>query len=160
MSLHHHRMNDEMSQLRKLFAELAALYDIAYEKSGVEGHESLATGEIYYDTLRGTYRKLKVDLLSLQQQVLLELSVKTINDTMRSERFVPSGLMFDEFSDLRTFLGRFILRDYFTERVEVEKEAMRIMPEHPARLVIERALKQNIHAVAKEKCQLSDAVFT
>ena len=65
----------DASQFRKIFAELSALHDVELLKSDIQSHISLGIGERYHKPLRDTYRKLKLDLPSLQQQVLLALAV-------------------------------------------------------------------------------------
>ena len=80
---------DEVSQFRKVFAELTAIHDVNVQKSGVESHNSLGVGERHHKPLHDIYRKPKIDHPKLQRQILLALSVKAINDTLGPEGLVP-----------------------------------------------------------------------
>ena len=108
-------MVHEGSQFVKIFAELSELHDVQLEQSGVQSHHILGIGKRYHKALRDTYRKLKLDLSFMQRQVLLALAVKAMNDTLGPEDLVPSSLVFNEFTCLRTFVGPVISRKSLAE---------------------------------------------
>ena len=83
-----------------------ALHEVNLEKSGIQYHNSIGTGERYHKPLRDTFRKLKIDHPKMQPQLLFALAVKAMNDTPGSEGTVPSGLVFSEFPSLRSFEDR------------------------------------------------------
>lgn len=93
-------MVDEGSQFRKIFAELGAPHNINLEKSGVESQSSLGIRERYHRPLRESYSRIKVDYPKTQRQLLLALSVKSINDTLGLDGIVLSALVFGEFPSL------------------------------------------------------------
>lgn len=60
--------------------------------SGIESHNSIGSGESYYAPLRRIYRKIRNDQPKLN--VVIQLSVKAINDAMGLEELFPSLLVF------------------------------------------------------------------
>ena len=79
----------------------------------------------------------------MQRHVLLALSVKEMNNTLGPEGFVPSSLVFCEFTSLRTFLDPTIPRPSLAEGTHTANEARRLMAKHMAPTSITRALKHN-----------------
>ena len=143
-------MVDEGAQFRNVFAELAALYDIKLEKSGIQSHNSLGIGERYHKPLSDTYLKLKLDHRSMQRQILFALATKAMNDTLGPEGHVPSSLVIGEFPTLRTFEGPLVPKPTLAECVEAAQEARRYMAKHLAQVRIKGAL--NHHTPPATKC--------
>lgn len=57
----------------------------------------------------------------MQRQVLLELSIKSINDTLSAQAIVHSSLVLIDFRSLRKFLGPIISRASLAKRGEATK---------------------------------------
>ena len=93
-----------------MFAELTTSQDIDLGNSGTQAQHSLGVGEGYQKPLRDKYRKLKIDFPKMSRQLLLALSVKSMNDTLGPEGIVPSVLVFSEFPSLRAYQGPVVLR--------------------------------------------------
>ena len=60
----------------------------------VESHNALAQGETYHAMLRRIFNKAKVERPKLNDEILLSLAVKAMNDTAGPDRLVPTLLVF------------------------------------------------------------------
>ena len=70
------------------FNEIAALQDIKVDTAGIEAYNVIGISERYHTQLRNTYRRLKIDHPSIRKDLLLQLSVKAMNDTLGTEGLV------------------------------------------------------------------------
>ena len=73
------------TQLRDSLAEIVALHIIDTDTSGTKAHNYVGIIERYNTPLRYTFRKLKVDHLSVDKKLLMEMAVKACNDTFGSK---------------------------------------------------------------------------
>ena len=103
-------MIDDGFQFRNIFEELAFLHHISLEKSGVESQNSIDVVKLCHKPLHGTYCKLKVDYLKTQWQLLFELYLKAMNNTLGSEGVLRSAPVFEEFSFLCPVSGTVLPR--------------------------------------------------
>ena len=150
---------DEGSQFRKVFTELATIHDVNVEKTDIESHNSLGTGERYHKPLRDTYLKLKIDHPTMQRQILLALYIKAMNDTLGPEGIVPSALVFGEFPSLRSLSGPIVPRLNLAERAQAAEDSKRIMIKSLAQAKISRALRQNTPPASKFTYQTGNEVL-
>ena len=134
---------DSGSQFRDTFIDICALHDVKVQTTGVESHNSLGIGERYHAPLRNTYRKLKIENGNMQPTLLLQMSVKAMNDTLGPDGIVPSALVFGEFPSLRTFEGPRENRPTLVERARIATQARKIMAQEIAKSKLQRALKHN-----------------
>lgn len=58
--------------------------------SGVESHNSLGIVERYHDPLRRIYNTLRHVSPKIDKDIALRLAIKSMNDTVRPEGYVPS----------------------------------------------------------------------
>ena len=133
-------MVDESSQFRRTFAKDATLHHLNLQKTPVESHSSMVIGEGFHNSLRDTYRKLKVDYPSIQCKLPLALSVKAMNDTVDPEETVLSTLAFSEFPSFRSVSEPVIPRPTLVERPEAAFRSRRYMSQHLARAKVKRPL--------------------
>lgn len=61
---------------------------INFRSTSIESHNSLVKGETYHSLLRRVYNKANMEQPSLQDDLVLSLSVKAMNDTS-----VPTGIV-------------------------------------------------------------------
>lgn len=76
------RLDRESSFNSHTFRELAASQVIVLQFSGIEAHNSIGQGEIYHTPLRRIFNKLNSSYSSLEDDTILHLAVKAVNDTM------------------------------------------------------------------------------
>eukprot|EP00171_Calliarthron_tuberculosum_P022911 IDg22911t1 len=72
------------------FISIATRSNVQVETTGIEAHNSLGLGERYHQPLRNTFRKLRIEYPTAPKELLLKLSVKSMNDTLGPEGLVPS----------------------------------------------------------------------
>eukprot|EP00171_Calliarthron_tuberculosum_P023357 IDg23357t1 len=90
---------DERSAFGKseAFVSVASLSNVQVESTGIESHNSHSICERYHQPLRNTFRKLRIGHPKAPKKLLLQLSVKSMNDTLGPEGLVPSALVFGEY---------------------------------------------------------------
>ena len=70
------------------------LNGIELSATGIESHNSLASGETYHAYLRRCYDKVRKDFAHLGDELILAIAVKAVNDTAGPYGLVPSLLVF------------------------------------------------------------------
>ncbi len=74
--------------------QITDMTGIELQLSGVESHNSLGKGERYHAPLRRIFLKIKDHYPNLENELILKLAVKAMNDTMGPNGLVPSLLVF------------------------------------------------------------------
>lgn len=74
--------------------QITDITGISVHISGVESHKSISKGEKYHDPLRKIFLKNKSEFSKIDNDTILKLTVKAMNDTMGPTGLVPSLLVF------------------------------------------------------------------
>lgn len=90
------RLDQESVFMSKEFASAAKSAGNTLQVSGVESHNAIGPGERYRAPLRRIYNKILEDHPDLDPKIALQLSVKSMNDTMGPDGLVPSLLVFGQ----------------------------------------------------------------
>ena len=125
---------------QRTFAELSTLYEVSIEKTGTQSHNSLGAGEKYHGSLRNTYLMLRRDHRSVDEDIILALATKALNDTVRSFGQVPSALVFGYFSSLCSYFGANSPRSTLATREIIPQNARKLMRKHMEMAKIKIAL--------------------
>ncbi|PXF40714.1 hypothetical protein BWQ96_09547 [Gracilariopsis chorda] len=150
---------DHGSAFGQLFINIAAISNVAVDRTGVEAHSSLAIGEHYHQPLRQTYRKIMAQYNNVEPDYALAASAKAMNDTLGPEGLVPSALVFGEFAQIHTRSEPPDQRETVASRAKVASSARTEMQKHMAKLRLDRALKQKTPAAADRTYQVGDKVL-
>jgi len=130
------------------FIHIARCAEVKVDKTGIEAHSSLGIGERYHQPLRTAFRKLKHENPILPDELLLQLSVQAMNNTLGPEGLVPSALVFGEFPSLRMLGEPMNPKATLESRAAVAQSARREMEQQMAQLRIKRGLRHKIPAAA------------
>lgn len=141
------------------FVYLAAVCNVQVDHTGVEAHSSLGLGERYHQPLRNTFRKLKLDFPSVDNDILLQLSIKSMNDTLGLEGLVPSALMFGEFPQVVRSATSPSPRSTLASSAQVAIAARKEMTQHMAKLRVKRALHHRVPSAADRSYSPGDKVL-
>ena len=89
---------DQGSNLGKSepFISLAARANVEVQGTGIEAHSSLRIGERYHEPILSTFRTMRIDYPNVDKELLLQLAVKAMNDSLGPEGLIPSSLVFGE----------------------------------------------------------------
>ena len=70
------------------------LYNIELHHTGIESHNSLNIGETYHAYLRRIYLKVRRDHARVDDETVLAISIKALNDTIAPKGLCPTLLVF------------------------------------------------------------------
>eukprot|EP00171_Calliarthron_tuberculosum_P000830 IDg830t1 len=118
------------------FASIATRSNVQVDSTGIEAQSSLGICERYHQPLRNTFRKMRIDFPRAPKELLLQLSVKAMNDTLGPEGIVPSLLVFD--------------------RAKMAIAARKEMSRHMAKTRVNRALRHKIPSAADRSFTIGD----
>eukprot|EP00171_Calliarthron_tuberculosum_P005792 IDg5792t1 len=133
--------------------------NVEVQATGTESHSSLNIGERYHQPLRSTFRKMALDYPQVDKGLLLQLAVKSMNDTLGPEGIVPSSLVFGEYPKVYTTSETPQQRPSIAERAKMLHTARIEMQKHMAKSRIARALKHSVPPAADNHYQPGDQVL-
>lgn len=128
-----------------IFAETAAQSNVEFETNRVEKHSSLGLGEHYHQLLRNTFQKLILEHPYAPKDLILQLSVKAMNNTIGPECLVPSALLFSEYSQVRTRAEVPASRPELANCATIAASLRTEITKHMAKIRVQRAL---LHATS------------
>lgn len=150
------RLDQESAFMSKEFKSLTNSAGIELKISGVESHNAIGPGERYHAPLRHIFLKILEDYPNLNQEIALQLSVKSMNDTMGPEGLVPSLLVFGQ---LPRFPPHSTPLLSHSERMNAMTIARKEMANITARLRIQKALKSKLPPATKYLINPGDQVY-
>ena len=137
------------SQSQNTFAEPSTLHEVTVEKTGTQSPNSLGAAEKRHGTLRNTYLKLCQEHTDVDEDLILALVTKAMNDTVGPRGLVPSAHVFGEFPSLRSYLGANIPMHTLAERAIIAQKIRKLMSKHMAVAEIKTALNKRTPAAAE-----------
>lgn len=150
------RLDQESAFMSKEFITTAHSAGIELQISGVESHNAIGSGERYHAPLRRIYLKILEDYPHLDQDIALQLSVKSINDTMGPEGLVPSLLVFGQLPRFPPHSSTLLSH---SDRLNAINIARREMADITATLRIQRALRSKLPPATKYNVAPGDNVY-
>lgn len=90
---------------------------------GVEAHSSIGLGERYHEPLRSTFRKIINSRPDIEEDLVLSLSLKAMNDTIGPKDFVLSGLVFGKFPQIKN-MSEFYVNKHLYRRGRMLKKKL------------------------------------
>ena len=150
------RVDQESSIMSKGWEAMAAAHGIELQKSGVESHNSLGTGERYHQPLRRVFSVLRARRPNLDPEVLLRYAIKGINDTMGPEGLVPSLLVFGVVPSFPTVHAELPAQK---ERLAALDAARKEMETVTSELRVQQALRSKLPPASKYHVEPGDNVL-
>ncbi len=150
---------DQGRNLGDLFVYIAAISNVKVESTGIEAHDSLGIGERYHPPMLQTFRKVKLDYLQADRDLVLRLSVKAMNGTLGPEGLVPSALVLAEFSKIFTRYETPRARFALANRPKIPRAARTEMQKHMAKMRVIRALKHPVPSAIDRIYEPGDQVL-
>ena len=95
----------------------------------------------------------------MQRQLFLALAVKSIDGTLGPEGIVPSALVFEDFTSLRSLCGPVVPRSSPSERAEAAQQSRRYTSQHLVKVKFKRAVHHNITPASDRVYQPGDEVL-
>ena len=129
--------------------DLTDMSGIELRISGVEAHNSFGIGERLHALLRCIYRKIKNDFPQISPDILLELTVKAMNDTNGENGLVPSLLVFG-------IIPRFPI---ISSHLPTHRQRMKVLSEAPMEMnafISERRISRILH---RNIAQATDHIY-
>lgn len=134
----------QWSAFGEKFKIFGCLSHVDVTRTGVESHSSLRIVERYHQPLRTTFRKLSISYHTITLPLLLAMSVKAMNDTLRPKGLVPSSLVFGELPQLSSSGDSIITRTELASRAAAENQARDETDKYMDRLRFQRALRHKV----------------
>jgi len=150
---------DQGSNFGPLFANIAANCKVPVNHTEIQSHNSLGVGERYHEPVRTTFRKLKLDFPQEKVQVLLDLAVKGMNDTLGPEGLVRSALVFGSMPSLAMLGSTPDPRATLEDRAAIANSARKSMQQQMAKLRVQRALRHQVPAAADRHFQVGQNIL-
>lgn len=150
---------DRGTEFGNLFINLAEDHNVTVEKTGTESHSSLGLCERFHTPLRTIFRKIKAEFPKINRNLALALSVKSINDTLGPEGFVPSSLVFGEFPQVYTKSESKKNRPTNLERSRMVNYAREEMEKIMSEIRIKRALHHSVPPCSENTYTANDKVL-
>lgn len=144
---------------REPFIYLAVRQNVQVEATETESHSSHGIGERYHNPLMNTYRKLRIGYPNADNSLLLQLSVKFMNDTMGPEGLVPSSIVFGEYLKVYKTSLTPISGPATEQRAVMLMTARAETQQKIENYRIQRALRHSVRADADRPYQPSDQVL-
>lgn len=120
----------------------------------------MGLGERYHEPVCTTLRKLAIDFPTVGANLLLQLTIKALNDTLGPERLVHSLLVCGEIPHVFTPSETPRARDMLGERAALAHAARSEMQTIMAKMRVGRALKHSVPAAADCSYEFDDQVLT
>eukprot|EP00171_Calliarthron_tuberculosum_P010910 IDg10910t1 len=133
--------------------------NIQVEATGTGSRASLGIGEICYQHIRGTFRKMRICFSSADKNLLLQLCVKAMNDTLGIEGLVPSSISASEYSKVYTPSETQRLRPTTEQRAAMLKQARAEMQINMEKSRASKALLRFVPTSAEWNYNPSDKVL-
>ena len=149
------RVDHESSFVSETWRELAAANNIRLEYSGIESHNSLASGETYHSHLRRVFLVLRSAHPATDPETILAYATKGMNDTMGPQGITPSELVFGQ---RPSFPANGSLREPQRTRMAIIRAARAEMAQITAEDRIRRALKGKLPPNARITIKAGDLV--
>lgn len=144
--LHNRILIDELFAFGDQFVYFCKISNINASISGVESQNSLGFGDRYRQPLLISYRKLKLAYTLLNRDILLAMSFKYMNETLRRELIFISSLVFCDLPQMRSAGDDAIPCPKLLARVTAARESQQKMDTIMSRLPLNGALFHTIHA--------------
>ncbi len=157
--LRHKIVVGQGSQFGKIFKRVGALRHVEIVETGTESHSSLGLGERYHEPFRTTHRKLSLQFLRVDPEVLLSFSVKAMNDTLGLGGLVSSAFVFGEYSSIQTVSEPLEEKLTVSSRAELAMAALKEMGDITAKQRVQRGLHRNDLAAADRTFAPGDKVL-
>lgn len=142
------------------FFSLAARANVEVQSTGTEAHSSLGIGERYHEPVRTTFRKLLLQYPMVRKTLLLQMTVKALNDTLGPEGLVPSSLVFGELPRVHTPSETPKNRDTLGERAALAHSARVEMQAIMSKMRVARGLRHSIPPAANHSYDPGNFVLT
>lgn len=152
-------MVDQGEEFGNHFVRIASKENVIIRKNGIKAHSILGLCERFRQTIRTTYRKLKLETPKICKHLPFEFSVKTINDISGPDGFVTSELVFGEFPPSFTKSEKKTSRPINSQRVHLMIMTRKDMGKILAEMWIKRETPYALPPAADRCFETGDLVF-
>ena len=150
---------DQGTNFDRLFINIAKQSNVEVQKTGVEAHSSLGICERFHQPLRTIYRKTMTSYPDTDRSLALALSVKSMNDTLGPEGFVPSALVFGEYPQVHTKSENPQQRLDLLQRSQLATTARNECQGIMAKMKVNRALRHKTSSASKTVHEIGSKVL-